>query len=179
MLVQCWTSVKDGGPALYQHWVNVWHKKNGTKRLHPLCLCIECVIANYFCTKSNKQRCEPKVKQTRWLQHNVWKYASKKNPVSKIKKSLLRMLTIKLSLLILITQTMYFLYSIRDKISTFYTHKTSQAATDYRLQTIETTNKSVHVPIKTHHYIIFFVGPLHSKPGMTSYCSPSTDQLSW
>ena len=62
MLVQCWASVKDGGPTLYQHWVNVWHEKNGTKRLHPLCLRIECVIANYFCTKSNKQRCEHKLR---------------------------------------------------------------------------------------------------------------------
>ena len=35
--------------------------------------------------------------------------------------------------------------------------------------------------IKTHHYIIFFVQPLHSKLGMESYCWPnvSTDQLSW
>ena len=33
--------------------------------------------------------------------------------------------------------------------------------------------------IKTHHYIIFFVRPLHSKPGMERYCLPSTDQLSW
>ena len=33
--------------------------------------------------------------------------------------------------------------------------------------------------VKTHHYIIFFVPPLHSKPGMESYCSSSTDQLSW
>ena len=30
--------------------------------------------------------------------------------------------------------------------------------------------------IKTHHYIIFFVRPLHSKPGMKCYCWPSTDQ---
>ena len=33
--------------------------------------------------------------------------------------------------------------------------------------------------LKTYHYIIFFVRPLHFKPGMESYCSPSTDQLSW
>ena len=32
--------------------------------------------------------------------------------------------------------------------------------------------------VKTHHYIIFFVRPLHSKPGMESYCWLSTDQLS-
>ena len=31
--------------------------------------------------------------------------------------------------------------------------------------------------IKTHHYIIVFVRPLHSKPGMESYCLSSTDQL--
>ena len=33
--------------------------------------------------------------------------------------------------------------------------------------------------IKTDHYIIFFVPPLHSKPGMESHCWPSTDQLTW
>ena len=33
--------------------------------------------------------------------------------------------------------------------------------------------------VKTHHYIIFFVQPLHSKLGMESFCSSSTDQLSW
>ena len=33
--------------------------------------------------------------------------------------------------------------------------------------------------IKTHHYIICFVRPRHSQPGMESYCWPSTDQLSW
>ena len=27
--------------------------------------------------------------------------------------------------------------------------------------------------VKTHHYIIFFVRPRHSKPGMESYCSSS------
>ena len=32
---------------------------------------------------------------------------------------------------------------------------------------------------KTHHYIICFVQPLHSEPGIESYCSSSTDQLSW
>ena len=32
---------------------------------------------------------------------------------------------------------------------------------------------------KTHQYIIFFVRPLHSKPGIKSYCWSSTDQLSW
>ena len=32
---------------------------------------------------------------------------------------------------------------------------------------------------KTHHSIIFFGWPLHSKPRMESYCWPSTDQLSW
>ena len=32
---------------------------------------------------------------------------------------------------------------------------------------------------KTHHYIILFVRPLHSEPGMESYCSSSIDQLSW
>ena len=32
--------------------------------------------------------------------------------------------------------------------------------------------------IKTHHYIIFFVRALHSKPRMDCYCWPSTDQLS-
>ena len=31
---------------------------------------------------------------------------------------------------------------------------------------------------KTHHYIILFVRPRHSKPGMESYCSSSTEQLS-
>ena len=31
----------------------------------------------------------------------------------------------------------------------------------------------------THHYIIFFVRLLYSKPGMESYYWPSTDQLSW
>ena len=33
--------------------------------------------------------------------------------------------------------------------------------------------------IKTHHYIIFIVRPLHSKPGMESYCWSGADQLSW
>ena len=33
--------------------------------------------------------------------------------------------------------------------------------------------------LKTHRDIIFFVRPLHSKPGMESYCLSSTDQLSW
>ena len=33
--------------------------------------------------------------------------------------------------------------------------------------------------IKTHHYIICFVRPRHSKPGIESYCWPSTDLLSW
>ena len=32
--------------------------------------------------------------------------------------------------------------------------------------------------IKTHHNIICFVRPLHSKPGMERYCCSSTDQLS-
>ena len=32
--------------------------------------------------------------------------------------------------------------------------------------------------VETHHYIIFFVPSLHSKPGMESYCWPSTDQSS-
>ena len=32
---------------------------------------------------------------------------------------------------------------------------------------------------KTHHYIILFVLPLHSKPGMESYCWSSTHHLSW
>ena len=31
---------------------------------------------------------------------------------------------------------------------------------------------------KTHHYIIFFIRPQHSKPGIESYCSSSTEQLS-
>ena len=33
--------------------------------------------------------------------------------------------------------------------------------------------------LKTHHYIIPFVRPLHYKPRMESYCWSSTDQLSW
>ena len=34
--------------------------------------------------------------------------------------------------------------------------------------------------VKTHHHIIFFVRPRHSKPGMAgSYCWLSTGQLSW
>ena len=33
--------------------------------------------------------------------------------------------------------------------------------------------------VKTHHHIIFFVRPRHSKPGIESYCCSSTDQLSW
>ena len=32
---------------------------------------------------------------------------------------------------------------------------------------------------ETHHYIIFWVRQLHSKPGMESYCWSSTDQFSW
>ena len=41
-----------------------------------------------------------------------------------------------------------------------------------------TTCLFVYSPgIKTHHYIIFFVRPLHSE--MESYCWSSTDQLSW
>ena len=34
-------------------------------------------------------------------------------------------------------------------------------------------------PLKTHYCIIFFVQPRYSKPGMGSYCSSSTEQLSW
>ena len=30
-------------------------------------------------------------------------------------------------------------------------------------------HQSLHF-LKTHHYIIFFVPPRHSKPGMDSYC---------
>ena len=33
--------------------------------------------------------------------------------------------------------------------------------------------------IKTHHYLISFAWPLHSKPGMESFCRSSTEQLSW
>ena len=32
---------------------------------------------------------------------------------------------------------------------------------------------------KAHQYTICFVRPLHSKPGIESYCWTSTDQLSW
>ena len=37
----------------------------------------------------------------------------------------------------------------------------------------------VYPLFKTCHYIISFVWPLHSKPGMETYCWSSTDQLSW
>ena len=38
---------------------------------------------------------------------------------------------------------------------------------------------SDRIIIKTYHYIIFFVRPLHSKPRMESYCWSSTEGLSW
>ena len=31
-------------------------------------------------------------------------------------------------------------------------------------------HNNILTTIKTHHYIIFFVRPLHSKPGLGSYC---------
>ena len=38
------------------------------------------------------------------------------------------------------------------------------------LQTVHRTQILLFLTIKIHHYILRFVRPLHSKPGMESYC---------